>query len=64
MPKLKSKGAAKKRLKLTASKRLKRKRSGHSHLLTHKNAKRKRRLRSATLVASTDEKRMKKLLAG
>lgn len=63
MPKLKTKGSAKKRLKLTASGRLKRKRANHSHILTKKNAKRKRRLRTATLVPLDHESRIKKLLA-
>ena len=64
MPKMKSKGAAKKRLRRTASGHLKRARANHSHILTKKNAKRKRRLRSMTLIHADDERRMKKLLGG
>lgn len=62
MPKLKTKGAAKKRFKLTASGKLKRGRGGKSHILTKKNAKRKRRLRTATTVGVENEKRLKSLL--
>ncbi|MCL5269356.1 MAG: 50S ribosomal protein L35 [bacterium] len=62
MPKMKVKGAVKKRLKLTASGKIRRGRAYHSHILTKKNAKRKRRLREVTLVAKSDMGRMKKLL--
>ncbi len=64
MPKLKTKGSAKKRFKLTASGRLKRRRANHSHILTKKSAKRKRRLRTATTLGATDEPRIKRLLHG
>jgi large subunit ribosomal protein L35 len=64
MPKMKTKGAAKKRLKLTGSGKIKRARANHSHILTKKSSKRKRRLRSMTLVDSTNERRMKRLLNG
>ena len=62
MPKMKTKKGAAKRLKRTASGRLKRHRANHSHILTKKSQKRKRRLRKSTLVAKADEKRMKRLL--
>lgn len=62
MPKLKIKGAAKKRLKLTGSGKIKRARANHSHILTKKSAKRKRNLRQTTLVEPVDEPRMKRLL--
>lgn len=64
MPKLKVKGAAKKRMKLTGSGKIKRRRANHSHILTKKNAKRKRRLRETTLIAEVDQPRMKRLLQG
>lgn len=64
MSKLKTKGSAKKRFKLTASGRLKRRRANHSHILTKKNAKRKRRLRTATTLDAADEPRIKRLLHG
>lgn len=62
MPKMKVKGSIRKRLTLTGGGRIKRKRANHSHILTKKNAKRKRRLRTTTLVDTWNEKRMKKLM--
>lgn len=62
MPKLKVKGAVKKRFKLTASGRVKRRRANHSHILTKKSPKRKRRLRAFTLVTSAMENRVKTLM--
>jgi len=62
MPKMKVKGAVKKRLKVTGSGKIKRAYGGHSHILTKKSAKRKRHLRQTTTVAPVDMPRMKKLL--
>lgn len=62
MPKMKSNSGAKKRFKKTASGRVKRKKAFHSHILTKKSPKRKRKLRKATLVDSTDEKRIKRMI--
>ena len=64
MPKLKTKGSVKKRFKLTGSGKIRRKRANHSHILTKKNAKRKRRLRSGALVTTADEKRINRLIEG
>ena len=64
MPKMKTNRAAAKRLRRTASGKLRRNRANKSHILTKKTTKRKRRLRSATLVAKADERRMGKLLPG
>lgn len=63
MPKMKSNRGAMKRFKLTGTGKIKRFKSGKSHILTKKNRKRKRNLRTATLVAKVDEKRVKKMLA-
>ncbi len=63
MPKMKTNRGAAKRLRKTATGKLRRFRANHSHILTKKSPKRKRRLRSATLIAKADEKRMKRLLA-
>ena len=60
--KLKTKGSVKKRFKLTASGRIKRRRAFHSHILTKKGAKRKRRLDSGTFVAASDELRIRRLM--
>ena len=62
MPKMKSKSAVKKRFRLTASGELKRFHANHSHILTKKNAKRKRHLRSSNLVDPADKRRIRRLL--
>lgn len=62
MAKLKTKKAAAKRFKVTASGKLKRSKAYKSHILTKKTTKRKRNLRKATITDSTNEKVMKKIL--
>ena len=62
MPKMKTNRATAKREKKTGSGKLKRMRAFKSHILTKKDRKRKRRLRSSTLVAKGDEKRIRRLL--
>ncbi len=62
MPKMKTHRGAAKRLKSTASGRLKRHKANKSHILTKKTTKRKRRLRKSDLVAKSDEKRVKRML--
>lgn len=62
MPKLKSNRGAAKRFRATGSGRIKRKRAFHSHILTKKDTKRKRRLRSTSLIAKADEKAVRKML--
>ncbi|MFQ3597238.1 MAG: 50S ribosomal protein L35 [Chloroherpetonaceae bacterium] len=62
MPKMKSVSAAKKRFKVTASGKVKRKKSGMRHNLGHKSAKRKRNLQHDTLVAPTHEATIKQML--
>ncbi len=64
MPKMKTNKGAAKRLKRTASGRLKRGKQNRRHILTKKDRKRKRHLRAPTLVSKADEKRMKRLLQG
>lgn len=51
-----------KRVRRTASGRLKRKTAYHSHLLSSKTRKQKRRLRGSQLIAPEEEKRLKALL--
>lgn len=63
MPKMKTKSAAKKRFKLTASGKIKRAAAYRSHILTSKSQKRKRKLRLGGLVAKQDEKQVKAMLA-
>jgi translation initiation factor IF-3 len=62
MPKMKTKRAAAKRLKRTASGLLKRSRGWKRHKLEGKRPKRKRRLGKAVLVAKVDEPRLKRLV--
>ena len=63
MPKLKTKRGAAKRFKTTASGKVKRKKAYASHILTKKTTKRKRDLRTSTLVSSSDEKNVKSMIA-
>jgi large subunit ribosomal protein L35 len=62
MPKMKTKRAAAKRLKRTASGKLKRRSGWKSHLLEGKEPKRRRRLRKAGLIAKVDEPRIRVLV--
>jgi large subunit ribosomal protein L35 len=62
MPKMKSKRALRKRVRLTASGRMRRHRAYKSHILTKKHPKRKRHLRKGALVARADEARLRQLL--
>ena len=63
MPKMKSNSGAKKRFKLTGTGKIKRKHAFHSHILTKKSTKQKRRLAGTGLVDVTNEKRVLALLA-
>lgn len=62
MPKIKTHRGAAKRFSLTGTGRVKRSKAYASHILTTKTAKRKRNLRKSTLIDSTNEKAIKKLL--
>jgi len=62
MPKMKSKSAVKKRFRLTASGKLKRHHCNASHLLTKKNAKRKRHLRASEIVHANMHRKIRRLL--
>jgi large subunit ribosomal protein L35 len=62
MPKMKTKRAAGKRLKMTGTGRLKRNRGWKRHKLEAKPPKRKRRLRKQVLVSKVDEPRLKRLV--
>ena len=62
MPKMKTHSGAKKRFSVTASGKVKRGHQGKSHILTKKNTKRKRILRTGTYVSVTQEKTMKSLI--
>ena len=62
MPKVKTTSGAKKRFKVTGTGKVKRKHAYHSHILTKKETKQKRRLASTTLVDKADERRVKRML--
>ena len=62
MPKMKTRRGAAKRFKRTGSGKLKRFHAYHTHILTKKSQKRKRKLRKSTLVAKSDAKRIERLL--
>jgi large subunit ribosomal protein L35 len=62
MPKMKSHKGAKKRFSVTASGKIRRLKANKSHILTKKDAKRKRRLRRATTVSTNGETRVLKRL--
>ena len=62
MPKMKTKRAAAKRLKRTASGKLKRRSGWKRHLLEAKSPKRKRQLRKASLIHKADQPRLDRLV--
>lgn len=62
MPKVKTRSGAKKRFRLTATKKIKRDKAFGSHILTKKTSKRKRSLRKPDLVDSTEINRVKRML--
>ena len=62
MPKLKTNRGAAKRFKKTGSGKYKKSSSHMNHILTKKSSKRKRHLRSPSLIADADVKSIKKLL--
>jgi large subunit ribosomal protein L35 len=62
MPKMKTKKGVKKRFKVTKNGKVKRHKEGARHILTKKSRKKKRNLKSSTLVDKTFEKKIKKLM--
>jgi large subunit ribosomal protein L35 len=62
MPKMKSHRGARKRFTVTGTGKLRRLKANKSHILTKKDAKRKRRLRRSTTIATNGEIRMIKRL--
>ncbi|MBN2406893.1 MAG: 50S ribosomal protein L35 [Elusimicrobia bacterium] len=60
--KSKTHSGAKKRFKVTATGKIKRGHSNASHIMSKKNAKRRRRLRKSTLVKGKEGKELRKLL--
>ncbi len=64
MPKQKTHRGAKKRFRITAGGKVVRRHSMHSHMLTKKTTKRKRRLRRATTVVGKFAGAVKKAIQG
>ena len=62
MPKMKTHKGAAGRFEVGKKGKLKRRRSGHNHILEKKSRKQKRRLNTETVVHSNDEMRVKRLL--
>ncbi|MBG0775293.1 MAG: 50S ribosomal protein L35 [Desulfovibrionaceae bacterium] len=62
MPKIKTNRAAAKRFSTTGSGKLRRRKQNLRHILTKKNAKRKRRLGQPDLVDSANEKAVRRML--
>ena len=62
MPKMKTHKGAKKRFSITGKGKVRRLRAYKSHILTKKDAKRKRRLRRPTLIATPGEAKVLKRL--
>jgi large subunit ribosomal protein L35 len=62
MPKVKSHRGAKKRFKVTATGKVLRGHSMHSHILTKKTTGRKRKLRKSTLVSPAMSAMIKEML--
>lgn len=62
MPKMKTNRGAAKRFRKTGTGRIRRSKAFRSHILTKKSTKRKRNLRSATVIDARDEKNVSRLI--
>jgi large subunit ribosomal protein L35 len=62
MPKLKTHRGLAKRIKVTGTGKLKRSKAYHSHLLSSKTPKMKRRLSKSDTIHPSDAKKMKSLI--
>lgn len=62
MPKIKTHKGASKRFRVTGRGKIMREKAYTSHILTKKNAKRKRRLGDDIQVSAADRKKVKRLL--
>ena len=62
MPKQKTRKSVSKRFKLTGSGKIKRNKAGHSHKLIRRDNDVKRAAKKSTLVAASDEKKVKKMM--
>ena len=62
MPKMKTHRGAAKRFSKTASGKIKRGKAYHSHILTKKTTKQKRRLRSSGMISEADTRKVNQLI--
>lgn len=62
MPKMKTKKSAAKRYHVTGTGKVRYKKQGLRHILTKKNAKRKRRLRLSATLSPVESKRVRQLM--
>lgn len=62
MPKMKTNRAAAKRFRVTATGKIKRNKGFKRHLLSSKGKKRKRQLRSGTLVSAAEQRNVRELI--
>jgi large subunit ribosomal protein L35 len=62
MPKMKSRSAAKKRFRAVGNGKFKHKKAYKSHILTKKNAKRRRRLGRTSVTDTVQSKKMQKMV--
>ncbi|UUD34909.1 50S ribosomal protein L35 [Mycoplasmopsis caviae] len=62
MPKMKTKSALKKRIKITGTGKIMREQAYRSHLSQNKTTKQKRQARKSALMHSSDVKRFKALI--
>jgi large subunit ribosomal protein L35 len=62
MPKIKTQRGLAKRVKVTATGKIKRAKAYHSHLLSSKTPKMKRRLSKSDTINPSDAKKMKSLI--
>ena len=63
MPKIRTNRGAAKRFKVTGNKKIKRNKAYSNHILTKKTSKRKRKLKKSDLVASSEMRRVKRMLS-
>ena len=64
MPKMKTHKGSKKRFRITATGKLKRRKAGKKHLLSHKSGKRKRHLRGVVIEAGKLGKKYVAMMGG
>ena len=62
MPKMKTKRGVLKRMRLTKTGKVKRRKAYHGHLLSGKSARRRRSLRQAAIVTGAFAKNMKRMM--